>query len=98
MDSCKVSEFDKGQIVMAREMGVSVSETASLVGWSPEAVVNTYQEWCEKEPETTGGRNVQEAFLRERLPGKEHENTAAEEEEKTGDDDEFKYSVRKQET
>lgn len=61
MDSCEVSEFDKGPTVMAREMGVSVSV---------EAVVNSYREWCEKEPEKTGRRNIKEAFLRERQPGK----------------------------
>lgn len=93
-------------------MGVNVSETAKLVGCSREAVVNTYRAWCDKGPETTGGRvpysilNIQES---EAQPGK---NTAAEtaeapteeeEEEETGgaDADEMKAAgctVGKQET
>ncbi len=35
-----LSEFDKGQIVMARRLGQSISKTAALVGCSQSAVVS----------------------------------------------------------
>ena len=37
-----LSNFDKGQIVMARRLGQSIFETARLVGCSQSAVVSTY--------------------------------------------------------
>ncbi|ROL52875.1 Spectrin beta chain, non-erythrocytic 1 [Anabarilius grahami] len=40
-----LSEFDKGQIVMARRQGQSISKTAALVGCSRSAVVSIYQKW-----------------------------------------------------
>ncbi|KAI1887120.1 hypothetical protein AGOR_G00202860 [Albula goreensis] len=40
-----LSDFDKGQIVMARRLGQSISKTAALVGCSRSAVVSTYQKW-----------------------------------------------------
>jgi len=43
-----LSEFDKGQIVMARRLGQSISKTAALVGCSRSAVVSIYQK-CSKE-------------------------------------------------
>lgn len=52
----RVSEVDKGKIVMARQMDVSVSETAKLVGCSWEGVVNTCRDWGERVLETTRGR------------------------------------------
>lgn len=39
-----LSKFDKGQIVMARRLGHSISKTAILVGCSRSAVVSTV--WC----------------------------------------------------
>ena len=43
-----VSDFDKGQIVMARRLGQSISRTAALVGCSRSAVVRTYQKWSKE--------------------------------------------------
>ncbi|ROL47975.1 hypothetical protein DPX16_3714 [Anabarilius grahami] len=43
-----LSEFDKGQIVMARRLGQSVSKTAALVGCSRSAVVSIYQKWSKE--------------------------------------------------
>ncbi|ROI16199.1 Short-chain dehydrogenase/reductase 3 [Anabarilius grahami] len=40
-----LSEIDKGQIVMARRLGQSISKTAALVGCSRSAVVSIYQKW-----------------------------------------------------
>ena len=40
-----LSEFDKGQIVMARRLGQSISKTAALVGCSQFTVVSIYQKW-----------------------------------------------------
>ncbi|ROL54534.1 hypothetical protein DPX16_11709 [Anabarilius grahami] len=38
-------EFDKGQTVMARRLGQSISKTAALVRCSRSAVVSNYQKW-----------------------------------------------------
>ena len=43
-----LSEFDKGQIVMARRLGQSISKTAVLVGCSRAAVVSIYQKWSKE--------------------------------------------------
>ncbi|KAK3516948.1 hypothetical protein QTP70_028239, partial [Hemibagrus guttatus] len=40
-----LSEFDKGQIVMARRLDQSISKTAALVGCSQSVVVSIYQKW-----------------------------------------------------
>ena len=50
-----LSDFDKGQIVMARRLGQSISEMARLVGCSQSAVVSTYRQWSE-ERQTTNRR------------------------------------------
>lgn len=39
----QLSDFDRGQIEMARRLGQSVSKTASLVGCSRSAVISIYQ-------------------------------------------------------
>uniref|UniRef100_A0A8P4K6M0 Transposable element Tc1 transposase n=1 Tax=Dicentrarchus labrax TaxID=13489 RepID=A0A8P4K6M0_DICLA len=43
-----LSDFDKGQIVMARLLGQSISKTAALVGCSRSAVVGIYQMWSKE--------------------------------------------------
>lgn len=43
-----LSDFHKGQIVMARRLGQSISETAGLVGCSRSAVVSTFQKWSKE--------------------------------------------------
>ncbi|MBN3311017.1 TXIP1 protein, partial [Amia calva] len=43
-----LSDSDKGQIVMARRLGQSISKTAALVGCSRSAVVSTYQKWSKE--------------------------------------------------
>ncbi|GBM60805.1 hypothetical protein AVEN_68404-1 [Araneus ventricosus] len=40
-----LSEFDRGQIVMARRLGTSITETARLVGCSRSAVVSIHEKW-----------------------------------------------------
>ncbi|GBM59333.1 hypothetical protein AVEN_207089-1 [Araneus ventricosus] len=40
-----LSEFDRGQIVMARRLGTSITETARLVGCSRFAVVCIHAKW-----------------------------------------------------
>ncbi|GBO39516.1 hypothetical protein AVEN_44454-1 [Araneus ventricosus] len=40
-----LSEFDRGQIVMARRLGTNITETASLVGCSLSAVVSIHSKW-----------------------------------------------------
>ena len=49
MGKCKdLSDFDKGQIVMARWLGQSISKIAALVRCSWSAVVSTYQKWSKE--------------------------------------------------
>ncbi|KAK3535585.1 hypothetical protein QTP70_017121 [Hemibagrus guttatus] len=43
-----LSEFDKGQIVLARQLDQSISKTAALVGCSRSAVVSIYQKWSKE--------------------------------------------------
>ncbi len=43
-----LSEFDKGQIVMAKQPGQSISKTAALVGCSWSAVVSIYEKWSKE--------------------------------------------------
>ncbi|GBN23389.1 Transposable element Tc1 transposase [Araneus ventricosus] len=40
-----LSEFDRGQIVMARRLGTSITETARLVGCTRSAVVSIHEKW-----------------------------------------------------
>ncbi|GBM23434.1 Transposable element Tcb1 transposase [Araneus ventricosus] len=40
-----LSEFDRGQIVMARKLATSITETARLVGCSRSAVVSIHAKW-----------------------------------------------------
>ncbi|XP_071971093.1 acidic leucine-rich nuclear phosphoprotein 32 family member E isoform X1 [Engystomops pustulosus] len=54
-DLSDLSNFDKGQIVMAMRLGESISKTAGLVGCSRSAVVSTYQNWS-KEGQTGNRR------------------------------------------
>ena len=50
-----LSNFDKGQIVMARQLDQSIAETARLVGCSRSVVVSIYRQWSE-EGQTTNRR------------------------------------------
>ncbi|ROL52754.1 hypothetical protein DPX16_21180 [Anabarilius grahami] len=43
-----LSEFDIGQIVIARGVGQSISKTAALVGCSRSVVVSIYQKWSKE--------------------------------------------------
>ncbi|ROL47651.1 hypothetical protein DPX16_13366 [Anabarilius grahami] len=43
-----LSEFDKGQIVMTRRLGQSISKTAALVGCYRSALVSIYQKWSKE--------------------------------------------------
>ena len=53
-----LSDFSKGQIVMARLLGQSISETARLVGCSRLAVVSTYRQYSEEEQTTNRRQGV----------------------------------------
>lgn len=49
MGKCKdLSDFERGQIVMARRLGQSISQTAKLVGCSRSAVVSTFKKWTQE--------------------------------------------------
>ena len=58
-----LSDFDKGQIAMARQVGQSISETARLVGCSHSAVVSTYRQWSEERQTTNRGQGVRRPRL-----------------------------------
>ncbi len=49
-------DFDRGQIVMARRLGTSISEIARLVGCSRPTVVSTYAKWM-NDGETSSRRH-----------------------------------------
>ncbi|GFX51770.1 uncharacterized protein TNCV_5014721 [Trichonephila clavipes] len=51
-----LSNFDRGQIVMARRLGTSISETARVVGCSRSTVVSTYEKWM-NDSETSSRRH-----------------------------------------
>jgi len=51
-----LSDFHKGQIVLARRLGQSISETTRLVGCSWSAVVRIYQQCPRRDKPQTGDR------------------------------------------
>ncbi|GFX20278.1 transposable element Tcb1 transposase [Trichonephila clavipes] len=51
-----LSDFDRGQIAMARRLGTSISETARVVGCLRSAVVSTYAKWM-NDGETSSRRH-----------------------------------------
>ncbi|GFX91319.1 transposable element Tcb1 transposase [Trichonephila clavipes] len=55
-NAADLSDFDRGQIVMARRLGRSISETATLVGCSRSTVVSTYAKWM-NDGETSSRRH-----------------------------------------
>ena len=48
---CDLSHFHRGMIVGARQGGLSISETADLLGFSCTAVSRVSREWCKKHSE-----------------------------------------------
>ncbi|GFU73884.1 transposable element Tcb1 transposase [Trichonephila clavipes] len=55
-NAADLSDFDRGQIVMARRLGTSISETARLVVCSRSTVVSTYAKWM-NDGETSSRRH-----------------------------------------
>ncbi|GFU71651.1 transposable element Tcb1 transposase [Trichonephila clavipes] len=51
-----LSNFDRGQIVMARRLGKNISETARVVGCLRSTVVSTYAKWM-NDGETSSRRH-----------------------------------------
>jgi len=43
-----VSNFERGMVVSARWAGLSVSQSAQLLGFSCATISMIYKEWCEK--------------------------------------------------
>ncbi|GFW73497.1 transposable element Tcb1 transposase [Trichonephila clavipes] len=55
-NAADLSDFDRGQIVMAKMLGISISKTSRLVGCSRSTVVSTYAKWM-NDGETSSRRH-----------------------------------------
>ena len=49
MKKCDLSGFDRGMIVGVRQGGLSILETADLLGFSRTSHNRVCREWCEKQ-------------------------------------------------
>ncbi len=58
-----LSDFESGMVVGARRAGLSISETADLLGLSRTTISRVYWEWSEKEKISSEASCVEENAL-----------------------------------
>jgi len=58
-----LSNFERGMVVGARRVGLSISQSAQLLGFSCTNISRIYKEWCEKGKTSSGSPVGENALL-----------------------------------